>query len=625
LSSYKSNNSKKTYKRRTSKFLRQREEEEEQEKRTPKEIGILIAIFLIGALLRTHGLFFSGTKDVFVGSWEHPDNLGNQWLFWGLWENISKAQDIWVLHNSLYYHPIGDSPWLAGNAMDSVFALPLTMIFGWPISANLYTFGVFFAIGICGFHLGQRIRYSFWSSIFLGCTIQSSTYLLHHANAGRFSQLNIVFLLLGITFFIEIFQSETWEIRKKNFWKLPVSLLFCGIGYWYYLWFFGIFAGCYTLFYCRTRQKGTQILMSAVASLLLCLPFLLVYLYHWSEIPGTDENFPSPHAVQNSLELVFPLFVYTDHPQKILCSEGITVFLFLGFLLLQKHNRENWKYIACWGSVALVGLVLSMGVHTPLYELIYGHVSVLQRFWWPSRHIVLYKIAIAILAAKGFDLWMPKNTKWSIRIAAIATPFCLMLQGLGTYGVWVSTFDTIVEYEDKNLPFSKDVVLIQPPLSPKVAKSQIPLLYQTFHHRKILTGHALWVDRVRPLAWDEYMREHDFFRQLLDYEEGNSQGTIVYNQNMHLQMIGDQTVILAIDPMLFPQSHQSVKNAYRDMAFQLFGQPVYQNKNVLMWDIRNWNGRELMRMSNFSWPTFVTAGDGNFPISSDVPKNQVLR
>ena len=94
---------------------------------------------------------------------------------------------------------------------------------------------------------------------------------------------------------------------------------------------------------------------------------------------------------------------------------------------------------------------------------------------------------------------------------------------------------------------------------------------------------------------------------------------------MHLKMIGDQTVILVIDPMLFPQSHQRIKNAYRDMAFQLFGQPVYQKNNVLMWDIRNWNGKEYSNVTQFFWPSSVKAGDGNFPISSEVPKNQVLK
>ena len=118
---------------------------------------------------------------------------------------LYKNPNSWMLHNALYYHPIGDSPWLAGNAMDSFFALPLTLVFGWPLSANLYTLLLFFAVGMVGFYLGNRLRYSFWGSVFLGCTLQSSTYLLQHANAGRFSQLNIVFLLLGIALFLDVF------------------------------------------------------------------------------------------------------------------------------------------------------------------------------------------------------------------------------------------------------------------------------------------------------------------------------------------------------------------------------------------------------------------------------------
>ena len=120
-----------------------------------------------------------------------------------------------MLHNALYYHPIGDSPWLAGNAMDSFFALPLTLVFGWPLSANLYTLLLFFAVGMVGFYLGSRLRYSFWGSVFLGCTLQSSTYLLQHANAGRFSQLNIVFLLLGIALFLDVFHANFKNLKNQ--------------------------------------------------------------------------------------------------------------------------------------------------------------------------------------------------------------------------------------------------------------------------------------------------------------------------------------------------------------------------------------------------------------------------
>ena len=128
--------------------------------------------------------------------------------------------------------------------MDSFFALPLTLVFGWPLSANLYTLLLFFAVGMVGFYLGNRLHYSFWGSVFLGCTLQSSTYLLQHDNAGRFSQLNIVFLLLGVALFLDVFHADfkNLKIKDRAFWRLPTALLLCGIGYWYYLWFFGLFA-----------------------------------------------------------------------------------------------------------------------------------------------------------------------------------------------------------------------------------------------------------------------------------------------------------------------------------------------------------------------------------------------
>ena len=607
-----------------------------------KNIGLLIAVFVLGAILRLQNLIFSTPSQICLGSLEHPDHLGNQWLFWGLWENIKISKNLWTFHNDLYYYPIGDSPWLAGNGMDSIFALPLQILFGWPMGVHIYVFFVLVAVGFSGFYLGQKLNLSFWTCIFLGTSIQSSTYLLHHANAGRFSQFNVVFLILGLALFLDMYHSHNRQkdIQKDRYkendnfqpnskgsgWKLPVALLFCGLGYWYYLWFFGLLAFLYMLFYCRDRNILQKTLISAARSLFLCVPFLGIFLYNWSDIPGSKEVFPNTHAIQDSLQMAFPLLIYSHDPQKLLFGEGLSVFLFIGVLFLYlKKDASNWKFILCWTTIALVGLILSFGVHTPFYEFLYGQISVLQRFWWPSRHILLYKIALYILAAKGFDIWIKQQKDWSIRIASISTPVCLILQGFGNYAIWASTFQTIAAYDNNQLPFAKDVVIIQPPLSPKVSKSQLPLLFQIFHQRRLITGHAQWVDRVRPREWDIYMREHDFFRQLLDYEEGNGSGRILYNQNMHLKMIGDKTVILVVDPILFPISHQSVKNAYREMAFQFFDQPVLQDQNILMWDIRKWNGRESIELPYFSWPVSVNPGNGNFPISSELPQNNIIR
>ena len=49
-------------------------------------------------------------------------------------------------------------------------------------------------------------------------------------------------------------------------------------------------------------------------------------------------------------------------------------------------------------------------------------------------------------------------------------------------------------------------VVLMPPLNPKIANTQLPLLFQLSHQKRLLTGHGMWVDRVRPESWDDFQR-----------------------------------------------------------------------------------------------------------------------
>jgi hypothetical protein len=50
-------------------------------------------------------------------------------------------------------------------------------------------------------------------------------------------------------------------------------------------------------------------------------------------------------------------------------------------------------------------------------------------------------------------------------------------------------------------------VVLTPPIAPQAAGSQWALMAQRAHRHPLLVGHAPWVDRVRPAAWDAAVAE----------------------------------------------------------------------------------------------------------------------
>ena len=66
----------------------------------------------------------------------HPDCAGNQWLLVWVAERVVGLEGL--LHNSRYYWPVGDAPFLAGNGGEGLLYLPFHLAFGWPVGANVF-------------------------------------------------------------------------------------------------------------------------------------------------------------------------------------------------------------------------------------------------------------------------------------------------------------------------------------------------------------------------------------------------------------------------------------------------------------------------------------------------------
>ena len=69
-----------------------------------------------------------------VGNWMHPDCLSNHWLLVWVAERTLGFESL--LHNTAYYAPIGDAPWLAGNGSQGLFYSPFHALLSWPASST---------------------------------------------------------------------------------------------------------------------------------------------------------------------------------------------------------------------------------------------------------------------------------------------------------------------------------------------------------------------------------------------------------------------------------------------------------------------------------------------------------
>ena len=161
-------------------------------------LGILITYLRLGDLMVE-------PSHVILGGWHHPDNLGNHWLLVWVAEQLSQGKSI--MHNDMYYIPVGDAPWLAGNGSEGMWFLPFYLMFGWPLGAGLMTCLLHTLVTYAGYRLAYQLGIQKWSALLAGCTISCSTYLFRELNAGRITQANIVFLLLALGSFAALLRA----------------------------------------------------------------------------------------------------------------------------------------------------------------------------------------------------------------------------------------------------------------------------------------------------------------------------------------------------------------------------------------------------------------------------------
>ena len=549
-----------------------------------------------------------------IGGWGHPDNIGNHWLLTWIAEQISSGQSI--LHNTDYYWPVGDYPWLAGNGSEGILFTPLYWLFGWPAGVVPLVLFYFVGIGIGGYCLGRVIGLDKWFSLIPSSILLSTPYWTREINAGRFSQLDGIWLIGSVVGFLWLLQMKDLRLIRSVFVGVLVGLT--GIFYWYYAFFFVISATLMVLitFACRREIPWKSVFIAAIVSLMTISPIAWTFWENWSLIPGvTEVDFPSRDAVADSLNIGGNWF--SPHGKTagaVLAFPTIILCLYSIFRMTKIDSKRRW-YLLIGLSIAIFFLMLSMGPKTPLFEWVYGLLPPLRRFWWPSRHLIMWNIGLALVGSVGL-VGVNRNRLFAV-VCSLLIPLSLWFQGDRPFHAAHTPIEfPIAEYQDVQQLEGR--VIWSPPLNPKVANTQLPLLFQMVHKKKLLTGHALWVDRVRPKDWDILIASHPLLSCLQEYELGGIEKQCVFNEQDILALHSMGIDLIVLDSTIFPRSFMGLvpnpANTYED----IFGSPIYRSKGLRVWSTKNWTGILHISLPNWTIPAGTSLGDGRHKMPGSV-------
>ena len=167
-------------------------------------------------------------------------------------------------------------------------------------------------------------------------------------------------------------------------------------------------------------------------------------------------------------------------------------------------------------------------------------------------------------------------------------------------------------------------VLLEPPIAPAASGTQQHLIYQRYHGKTLLSGHALWVDRVRPDTWDTFVEANSFLRQLQRLERGELTDTLHFSAQDLQALIDRDLRWVSLNRSFFVFPLRDLVRSYRTVFDDLFGTPVIRDSGLWIWDTHKWTGRERVEIPPFTWPTGVTPGGPDQPVLGRRPKSTVF-
>lgn len=204
----------------------------------------------------------------------------------------------------------------------------------------------------------------------------------------------------------------------------------------------------------RGLPAGRQVAAFAAAGALALgvvavqlLPFLEL-VGHSVRTLGPDLEFATRQTLEPAglLQLLLPpalgagvhgftgRYVLTPEPSWLVSIYPGCVVLALALAGASWPKSRRW--IAFWGGVAVVGIVLALGVHTPVYGALFGALPPLRLVRYPEKFLFLTALALAVLSARGVEGALREDVRKRVLWAAgaVAAAEVAVLLGLRLAG-----------------------------------------------------------------------------------------------------------------------------------------------------------------------------------------------
>lgn len=532
-----------------------------------------------------------------VGDWRHPDTLSNHWLYRWVVERLLAGESI--VHNDRYYVPIGDAPWLAGNGSDAVPSILLAWL-PWPGSVTLWVVLALVLNGMAGLLLAWRFGASLAASLAAGAALCVFPYVDAELSGGRFAQMPIYqvgfFLVAWHTLLEHAPEAGSWRPDRGTLARALVAAALFALAAFSY-WYHGLWAALLGVCWFAWRPRWRALVPFVPAALLGVVPFLAIFLAHWAEIPGVGEDtFPHPVACQASLPPWFPFFGRPGFWGPIVTPTVLLVGLVAA---LWPGGRLGWGGRGALLAAALFWLLClgpypswmggaSDGVPGPFW--VYGLGGPLRRFWWPYRHVVGFTLALVPVAAVGLDRVFaavarfsePRLRPWIPIVAGLAVTLTLPVDLEARQGMIAAPSSRWSPPEAyRAIAALPGDVLLELPLTPERVTGQQTLSYQWIHGKRLLNGHAMWVDRVRPTAWESFVEADPFLHALRSVERGEA--VAVPPVLSGVRAVGLRLIV--VNEEYFPGTLAPLVTTYRTTLTALFGPPAVDADGVTAWDV----------------------------------------
>ena len=557
----------------------------------------------------------------------HPDCASNHWLLAWVAERIGSGESL--AHNDTYYWPIGDAPFVAGNGGEGFLYAPFHWIFGWPTAASLFLPLLVLGNGLAAISLARAFGTSPAGALLVGATTATSVYALRELSSGRFSQADLIWLLCFLSAWVRFLDTPS---RRRA--VLAATLLAVTSALYWYYGFFGVLAGG-LIWGARTLKQRTPLsLLGVFAGVYLTLIALPLWWFasHFTVVPGVAEAaFPHPEAIRDALVLAFPFSVASGRfvIQALPAVVGLGVLCRVYQLVRQPESRD-WKDGALI-AVGLSFLLLALGPRASLgplgspFEWVYGLAAPLRRFWWPSRHIVVANLAWTLLAARALPVLSPRREL----VAGVAL-FGAVFASLHLQGIQSRVQVTLLEgfpasfYEEVRA--LEGDVAITLPLAPEVAASQRHLLYQRTHQKRLLTGHALWVDRIRPADWDAFVGDNSLLAGMQALERGDAHTVEVKPEDLR-ELLASGVGVIVLNQEHYPARLEEVAKRDRRALTALFGPPTLDGDGMWAWRLEAPIDEEprVATLDPWTWPPDLKPRADDTPVSRHTVRSTVFR